>query len=226
MLLRLSVFSKRAAPARKLAAESRPPAGMIASGVQRLSSWSSDPAAQQSIVEAAASGDRAAAEQLLRGLLPRVRNLVRYFVRGDAEVDDLAQESLVTILRGLGSYRGEGAVTAWSDRIVVRTVFAHLRKARATMKAHVEYTADLAPVPVGESAQGFLARRRAVRALDDLPDEQRVVLVMHHVMGLSVREIAEELDAAFETVRSRLRLGMARLRSAVERDEEPAARSK
>ena len=60
-----------------------------------------------------------------------MRNLVRYFVRGDAEVDDLAQESLVTILRGLPTYRGEGSVYSWSDRIVVRTVFAYLRKARA-----------------------------------------------------------------------------------------------
>ena len=49
---------------------------------------------------------------------------------------------------------------------------------------------------------------------------------MHHVMGLSVREIAKEVDAAFETVRSRLRLGMARLRSAVDPEQEPAARSK
>jgi RNA polymerase sigma-70 factor, ECF subfamily len=195
---------------------------MLATGVVRLPPWSSDPAVQQSIVDAAARGDRAAAEVLVRGLLP----LVRYFVRGDAEVDDLAQESLVTILRGLSSYRGEGTVVAWSDRIVVRTVFAHLRKSRASHKVHVEYTADLVPVPAGESAHGFLARRQAIRALDELPDEQRDVLVMRHVMGLSVREIAEEVDAAFETVRSRLRLGMARLRSAVDPEQEPAARSK
>jgi RNA polymerase sigma-70 factor (ECF subfamily) len=199
---------------------------MLAVGVGRVSPWSSDPAAQQSIVDAAARGDREAAEQLVRGLLPRVRNLVRYFVRGDSEVDDLAQESLVTILRGLSSYRGEGSVVAWSDRIVVRTVFAYLRKARASHKLHVEYTADLVPVPAGESAHGFLARRQAIRALDELPDEQRDVLVMHHVLGLSVREIAEEVDAAFETVRSRLRLGMARLRNAVDPEQEPAVRSK
>jgi len=201
-------------------------AGMLAVGASRVSSWSSDPVAQRSVVDAAARGDRAAAEQLVRALLPRVRNLVRYFVRGDSEVDDLAQESMVTILRGLSSYRGEGTVSAWSDRIVVRTVFAYLRKSRASQQAHVEYTADLVPVPTGESAHNFLARRRAVRALDDLPDEQRDVLVMHHVLGLSVREIADEVDAAFETVRSRLRLGMARLRSAVEGEEEPAARSR
>lgn len=181
---------------------------------------STEQLAQRALVEAAAQGDRKAAEQLLRALLPRVRNLVRYFVRGDALVDDLAQESLVTILRGLPTYRGEGSINSWADRIVVRIVFAHLRRARASEQVHVEYTPDLVPVPSGESAHGFLARRRAVRALDELPDEQRTVLVMHHVLGLSVREISEELGTAFETVRSRLRLGMARLRTAAFGDED------
>ena len=184
-----------------------------------------DPALYPTLVEAAVRGDRSAAERLVRGLLPRVRNLVRYFVRGDAEVDDLAQEALVIILRGLPSYRGEGSVTSWADRIVVRTVFAHLRRARAAERSHVEYTPDLVPVPPGESAHGFLARRRAIRALDELPHEQRAVLVMHHVMGMSVREIADELAVAFETVRSRLRLGMARLRGAMDGDDELEARS-
>jgi RNA polymerase sigma-70 factor (ECF subfamily) len=196
---------------------------MLAVGATRVQP--PDPAAYAALVEAAVRGERPAAESLLRGLLPRVRNLVRYFIRGDAEVDDLAQEALVIILRGLPSYRGEGSVTAWTDRIVVRTVFAHLRRSRATERSHVEYTADLVPVPPGESAHGFLARRRAIRALDELPQEQRAVLVMHHVMGMSVREIAEELAVAFETVRSRLRLGMARLRGAMDGDDEQEARS-
>ena len=49
--------------------------------------------------------------------------------------------------------------------------------------------------------------------LDQLPDEQRHVLVLHHVVGLSAPEVADELAIPFETVRSRLRLGMARLRA-------------
>jgi RNA polymerase sigma-70 factor (ECF subfamily) len=198
---------------------------MLSIGTTRVPS-STDPAAQhRALVEAAIAGDRRAAEQLMQALLPRVRNLVRYLMRGDSDVDDLAQESLVTILRGLPSYRGEGSVTAWSDRIVARTVFAHLRRSRASDKAHVEYTPDLVPIPPGENAHNFLARRRVVRALDDLPEEQRMVLVLHHAMGLSVREIAEELQVAFETVRSRMRLGMARLRNAVAGDDEAEARS-
>jgi RNA polymerase sigma-70 factor (ECF subfamily) len=179
----------------------------------------------RALVEAARNGDRKAAEALLRALLPRIRNLVRYFVRGDSDVDDLAQEALVAVLKGLSGYRGEGSVKSWVDRITVRTVFAHIRRARVSEQRHTEYTPDLAPVSDATSAQTFLARRRAVRALDDVPNEQRQVLVLHHVVGLGVREIAEELSVPFETVRSRLRLGMARLRVALGADEEPEARS-
>src|SRR5438132_251063 len=82
-------------------------------------------------IAAAARGDRAAAESLCRELLPRVRNLVRYLVRGDALVDDIAQESLVAVLRGLGGYRAEGTFKSWVDRVVARTTFALIRKKRA-----------------------------------------------------------------------------------------------
>ncbi|HEX5660705.1 MAG TPA: RNA polymerase sigma factor [Polyangiales bacterium] len=179
-------------------------------------------AREKQLLEAAAGGDRRAAEALLRELLPRVRNLVRYFVRGDAEVDDIAQESMLNILRGASSFRGEGNVRSWADRIVARSAFAHLRRARVSQARHVEYTPELAPVSDGESGQSFFARRQAVRALDEVPDEQREVLVMHHVLGLSVKEIADETATPFETVRSRLRLGMARLRSALGEDKEVA----
>jgi len=173
---------------------------------------------------AAAQGNRNAASDLLRALLPRMRNLVRYFVKGDSDVDDIAQEAMVNVLRGLPSYRAEGAVSSWADRIVVRTVFAHIRRARVSQQRHVEYTPDLAAVDNDGNASSFMSRRRAMRALDEVPSEQREVLVLHHVVGLGVREIAEELTLPFETVRSRLRLGMARLRTTLG-DDETEARS-
>jgi RNA polymerase sigma-70 factor (ECF subfamily) len=184
-----------------------------------------EPDQHRPLVEAARTGDRKAAEALLKALLPRIRNLVRYFVRGDSDVDDLAQEALVAVLKGLAGYRGEGSVKSWVDRITVRTVFAHIRRARVSEQRHTEYTPDLAPVSDASSAQTFLARRRAVRALDEVPSDQRQVLVLHHILGLGVREISEELSVPFETVRSRLRLGMARLRDAMGADDEPEART-
>ena len=58
----------------------------------------------------------------------------------------------------------------------------------------------------------YLRRRRLVALLDQLPHEQRYALVLHHVVGMSVEEIAIDTAAKAETVRTRLRLGKRRLR--------------
>ena len=50
--------------------------------------------------------------------------------RGDVEVDDIAQEALVAIIRGLGSHRGEGTLRAWADKVTARVTLAHLSKRR------------------------------------------------------------------------------------------------
>ncbi len=172
------------------------------------------------LVEGARRGDRAAAQALLRALLPSVRNLIRYFLRGDDGVDDLAQDSLVAVLRGLGTYRMEGRFEAWVDRVVARVTFAALRKQRALTLQPVEAIVEEA-ANAGDS-DDFLARRQLVGALDALPTEQRAALVLHFIVGMSVPEVAEELSCPAETARSRLRLGMERLRTLfapAERDE-------
>lgn len=164
-------------------------------------------------VRAAASGDRAAAQQLLKEMLPRVRNLVRYLVRGDSEADDLAHEALIAVVRGLPTFRGESSFRSWTDRVVVRSTFAGIRRRRREDAERRSAAPDLRLVG-GEATRPdeYAERRRVVALLDQLPVEQRMALVMHHVLGMSVPEIAEELRVPAETVRSRLRLARARLR--------------
>ena len=165
-------------------------------------------------IAAAAAGDRRAAEALLREMLPRVRNLVRYLVRGDGDVDDMAQQALIAILKGLPSYRGEGAFRAWCDRITVRETLAFVKRQRAERSARREATPDLQLVREGSEGRpdGYLARRQVAALLDGLPEDQREALVLHHCLGMSVPELSEELGVPFETARSRLRLGMQKLR--------------
>jgi RNA polymerase sigma-70 factor (ECF subfamily) len=164
-------------------------------------------------IRAAAAGDRAAAQALLLALLPRIRNLVRYLIRGDADTDDLAQEALIAILRGLGSFRGESSFERWADRVAVRATFAGIRRRRreSSELAAAEPELRLA-TSVATPDDEFADRRQAAALLDALPLEQRHAMVMHHVLGMSVPEIARELGVPAETVRSRLRLGRTRLR--------------
>jgi len=161
-------------------------------------------------IHAAAGGDRTAAQSLCRELLPRVRNLVRYLVRGDARVDDIAQEALIAVLRGLASYRGEGKFESWVDRVVARSTFATLRRLRAETQPGAEDVASRERDTTEHSP--YEDRRELAAALDRLPHDQRQALILHVSVGLTVPEIAEAVAAPFETVRSRLRLAKATLR--------------
>lgn len=167
-------------------------------------------------VAAAAAGDRRAAGELLSELLPRVRNLIRYLVRGDNDVDDIAQEALIAIARGLPGFRGDGKLSSWADRIVARATFAYLRRERRQPGAGAGGP-DLALVPHPDAPPDqYALRRQRVAMLDRVPDDQRHALVLHHVLGMSVPEVAEETDTPPETVRSRLRLGKQRLRALID----------
>lgn len=166
------------------------------------------------LVGRALSGDAASMEALLLRLLPRARNLVRYLIRGDREVDDIVQTSLLLIARRLCTFEGRGAFTAWADRLVARTTFAELRRrdhlTRTEPPPFLEGVPDPDDVP---SPLDYAVRRRVVRLLDQLSVPQRTALVLHHVLELTVPEIAFETGVPVETVRSRLRLGRDRLRA-------------
>jgi RNA polymerase sigma-70 factor (ECF subfamily) len=164
-------------------------------------------------ITAAAGGDRVSAESLCKEILPRVRNLVRYLVRGDSLADDIAQEALVAVLRGLHGYRGEGAFQSWVDRVVARTTFALIKKKRA--EAAQTAPEDAAPGAHDERIDSYVLRRQLAVQLDKLPVEQRDALVLHFAVGMSIPEIAETTGTPFETVRSRIRLGKATLREAM-----------
>jgi RNA polymerase sigma-70 factor, ECF subfamily len=164
-------------------------------------------------VKAAVQGDEIATRDLVTEILPRVRNLVRYLVRGDSDVDDIAQDALVAVLVDLRSYRGEGRFEAWVDRIVARLTISRIRKLRFRWRRDTQYNSDLMLASGSPGSEEFLFRRQLVQLLDELPIEQRHVLVLHHVLDMTVPEIAEELAIPLETVRSRLRLAKTRLRN-------------
>lgn len=180
-----------------------------------------DPAAIEALIRPALEGHRPSAERLLAALLPRVRNLVRYLIRGDRDVDDIAQEALTLVYRRLSTYEGQGAFLSWVDRIAARATFASRRRERALREVfpmEPEALSDPgAEPPAGPEA--YLTRRRLVALLDTIPGAQRDALVMHHVLGLTVPEIGAELSISDETVRSRLRLGRATLRGHMESEE-------
>ncbi|MDD9943948.1 MAG: RNA polymerase sigma factor [Myxococcales bacterium] len=172
------------------------------------------------LLDKARDGDEEAMHQLVLRVLPRVRNAVRYLVRGD-HIDDLVQDVLVTILQRLDSYAGTGRFEAWVDGVTLRVVLGRTRSLRKLERRRAAVDAD--DVRLLHSGERYATTRQLARALDQLPEAQRTALVMHHAFGLTAPEIGKQLRVPHETVRSRLRHGMGQLRALlrVGREQDP-----
>jgi RNA polymerase sigma-70 factor (ECF subfamily) len=165
------------------------------------------------LARAACGGDMGALDRLLMGLLPRARNLVRYLLRHDRDVDDITQTALLSVARHLGTFEGRGSFTGWVDRIVARATFKELRQRRGTPIATRPQLESLPGAGDPGHAEDYVTRRWLMGLLERLPPEQQAAFVLRHVLELTVPEIAAETGAPVETVRSRLRLARARLRA-------------
>ncbi len=166
--------------------------------------------------------DRAAAEQLVARLAPRIRHAVHLAVGQDQEADDLTHVCLVAILENLGHYKGTGSLEAWAGRLSYRVLMRHLSRRRRS-----ERTVSLVPLETGvavsnpelESERGRLGVR-LVHHLQKLPKERRMALILRLVYQHSVAEVAEITGAPLNTVRDRIRVGLKELRRSILRDPE------
>lgn len=158
------------------------------------------------LMERVASRQPAAERELVDRLMARVRRATGALLRNPADADDAAQLSMLEILRSAANFRGEGSLESWADRVTVRTSLRHARK-QARSRSVVDPSQDpenLGPAP-GEPARRSEALARHVAFyLEQLPEARRHALVMRHVLGYSVDEIAVLTGVSRNTVKDRL----------------------
>ncbi len=137
---------------------------------------------------------------------------------------DGLQDGLVAAYRRAGSFRGEAAVTTWLHRVVVNACLDRIRAAKVRRAEPLPDDLDELRRPRARSVTGrrptprtrpTVGAQRAppagARALATLPAEQRAALVLVDMEGYPVAEVAEMLDCAVGTVKSRCSRGRARL---------------
>lgn len=167
-----------------------------------------------------AAADPKATRVLAQRLALRVHRVSKSILRSDADADDAAQQSLIEILNSAGTYRGGSSVERWSDRVVVRTSMRFARS-RQQHRLRIADDGELDAIPVTDDAGPPLsdaAPRPIQEYLGDLPETQRTALVLKHVMGYSVAEIAEITEASPNTVKDRLLRGSKEVRRLIRRD--------
>jgi RNA polymerase sigma-70 factor, ECF subfamily len=170
------------------------------------------PPDEAELIRRCRAGDRAAFESFYREHRRQVAgNLFR--VLGDrTEIDDLVQEVFVIAFRGMGRFRGDAKLSTWLYRICVNVALGRLRqRSRRPLSVSSADPAAMAatqPAPADEGPERLLERRedvaRVYRVLERLSPKKRVVLVLHEIQGLDIKEIAEIVGAPLITVRTRL----------------------
>ena len=150
-------------------------------------------------------GTYEAFERDLTQLLPRLRRFAHALSRNAADADDLTQATIERALRAREQWQTGTRLDSWLYRIM-RNLWIDTARARTRKESH-EAPAEEAE-RVGEDPREAMDMsfelKRAMAAMERLPDEQREVVALILIEGFGYREAAEMLDLPIGTVSSRL----------------------
>lgn len=149
--------------------------------------------------------------------------LLRYLRRyaGDGGIaDDLLQETLIRMARGLAGFEGRASVKTWAFAIATRVAADHFRS-----PAHRAAIVELDEADEVEDHARLVDEQRVIdemnacirQVIDSLPEDYRAALVLHDLEELTAREIAEICGASVATVKIRIHRARRRLKEALGR---------
>jgi RNA polymerase sigma-70 factor (ECF subfamily) len=173
---------------------------------------------EPAVVARAMDGDRGAFAQLMEHYQSACYGLA-WRLLGDAELAaDATQDAFLHAYDAIGRFRG-GVFRSWMLRITANASYDLLRRAQrrptTALPEPEEGQSELpdadAPNPVTESIRAELYRHLEA-ALQRLPDDQRMAVVLCDVYGMDYSEVAAATESALGTVKSRIHRGRLRLR--------------
>ena len=172
--------------------------------------------ADETLMLAYASGDASAFEQLYaRHRGPLYRFLLRH-LRDAALADEFFQDTWQRVIAARQGWKPEAAFGTWLYRIAHNRLADHWRALQHRPPAPDDADERTERMPDHDTPERQLSefeeRRRLQLALDELPDEQREVILLRLEQDLSLEEIGEMTGVGRETVKSRLRYAMDKLR--------------
>ena len=144
-------------------------------------------------------------ERDLTQLLPRLRRFAHTLSRNPADADDLTQAAIERALRSREQWQPGTRLDSWMYRIM-RNLWIDAARARARKDRYEapEDEAEFVGHDPREALDASLELKRAMDAMDRLPDEQREVVALILIEGFGYREVSEMLDLPIGTVSSRL----------------------
>lgn len=150
-------------------------------------------------------------EQVVHEFAPRIYSLALRLLGNESDAEDVTQDVLIQVVRGLGSFRGDSQLSTWLHRVTVNAALAVRRRQARRPERQVDNFFDGVPDPSRPeeaSPDGrtltLELRQHLERAITQLPDIYRDVFILSDVEGLSGGEVASLLGLTLSAVKSRL----------------------
>lgn len=171
------------------------------------------------------NGSQPSIEELITRYKSKVYTYILLMVKNQQLAEDLFQETFIKVIQSLKmhKYKDNGKFVSWVIRIAHNLVIDHFRKEKQINTCNNEdYEADLF------NSRKFSAKNieqlivhdqiiKDVRKLiDELPDDQREVVMLRHYGQLSFKEIAEQTDVSINTALGRMRYALINMRKMIE----------
>ena len=182
----------------------------------------------QQLLSAYLSGDKDAISILIQRHSKRVLDYIRMMVKNNEVADDIYQETFIKVVRFIddGRYTDNGKFLSWVLRIAHNQVIDHFRQAKQqnnlsesdagydilNMKRFADTTVE--DRMVSEQIENDLRK-----LVDNLPEEQKEVVMMRYFGDLSFKEIAEQTNVSINTALGRMRYALINLRKMIKENQ-------
>jgi RNA polymerase sigma-70 factor (ECF subfamily) len=180
----------------------------------------------EELVARATAGDVDSFNQLVSRWERTIYALAYRTLGREEDARDVVQEAFLRAYRGLRGFKGEAKFSSWLYTLnLCRDWIRRERRAPVVQPPEGTDAVDLADAQAAptESVEDLVARRemsRAVaRAMAELPEEQRMAIMLKEYHGLTFQEIADQLNCPLSTVKTRLYQGLSVLRRRLDRQQ-------
>ena len=178
------------------------------------------------LIEQLKRGDESAFKAIVEQWQDMVYNTILGIVQNETEAEDLAQDVFIKVFEKIGTFKGDSKFSTWLYRIATTTALDHLRSRKRKKRFGFLQSISGNPGEEKEQIPDFHhpgvrldnKERSTVlfRAIEALPENQKVAYTLHKLEGLSYRDVSEVLNTTVSAVESLMSRANQNLRKQLE----------
>jgi RNA polymerase sigma factor (sigma-70 family) len=170
-------------------------------------------------------GNQSGIELLIHRHKTKLFTYISMYIRDKSLAEDIFQETFLKVINSLraGKYKDNGKFLSWVMRIAHNLIIDHFRKEKqSNMLSNDAYDTDLfnSKKLSDSNIEDIIVKNQIEKdvrkLLDELPDDQREVVLLRHYAGLSFKDIADQTNVSINTALGRMRYALINIRKLME----------